>query len=592
MKRFMSLVLALAMLIGCVSVLSSCGADDDGAQFNVYLGDEVYDFDPGDYYADSNAEQVMSLLYEPLFKLNSRGKLKMAAAEGYSVDEETRTITIDIRETYWSTGPRVQAQDFRFAWARILDPDNSNPAAALFYDIEGAVELKNNEDSDGIYGESLGIKAESPYQLKIIYKEGADYEQLLKNLASVAASPINRSAYEKDPARWSKTLASMAFNGPFVVNEVDYAENSFSLARNLGYHQNPEEADPMKHVTPSVLFSSLDRELTYDQIENKTVFYMGDATLAQRAEYKDEAEVTDELSTYSYIFNTKTNDFLKEKNVRRALSLAINRAEIVTAITFGKPATGLIPDACKDFRENDILSADANLTEAKALLAQVNLDALDTEITLVVNDDEQSIKIAELVKASWESLDSRIEVTVKEIGAVISKVKDGERELDCYDSGIQYILKEAAEGNFSYSGADYGTFDVDVIGIDFMMYSYDPFVALAGLTSNYGTSGYKIGSDGSVTKRNNVTGWTSSAYDALIDAAYKAEDEDTRLAKLREAEQLLLEESPIVPVVYNQNFAFIGNKLKNVETDGLGHFVLTEAKLKNYQDYLPKEDEE
>ena len=75
MKKIVSLLLTLSILVLCVSALSSCGAPkDDGAEISVYLGERIYDFDPTDYYVDSNAESVMSLLFEPLFRLNANGK--------------------------------------------------------------------------------------------------------------------------------------------------------------------------------------------------------------------------------------------------------------------------------------------------------------------------------------------------------------------------------------------------------------------------------------------------------------------------------------------------------------------------------------
>ena len=65
MKKIVSLLLTLVMLVGVTSVLGSCGAPKDpGAQISVYLGDEIYDFDPTDYYVDSNAQQVMSLIFD------------------------------------------------------------------------------------------------------------------------------------------------------------------------------------------------------------------------------------------------------------------------------------------------------------------------------------------------------------------------------------------------------------------------------------------------------------------------------------------------------------------------------------------------
>ena len=118
MKRIVCLLLALIMLFTSAICLFSCGEpEDDGAEIAVYLGERVYDFDPGDYYVDSNADQIMSLLYDPLFRVNEKGKLVLdGAADDYSVDEDTRTIVITLRETYWSNSKPVIAADFVYAW--------------------------------------------------------------------------------------------------------------------------------------------------------------------------------------------------------------------------------------------------------------------------------------------------------------------------------------------------------------------------------------------------------------------------------------------------------------------------------------------
>ena len=96
MKRIISLLLASCLLFSAMLSLASCGApEDDGAEIAVNLGGEVFDFDPTDYYADSNADQILSLLYEPLFKINSDGELSCAGASKYSVDEKNRVITVN-----------------------------------------------------------------------------------------------------------------------------------------------------------------------------------------------------------------------------------------------------------------------------------------------------------------------------------------------------------------------------------------------------------------------------------------------------------------------------------------------------------------
>ena len=63
MKRTLSLLLALVMLFGALASLTSCGVPkNSGAEINVYLGAQIFDFDPSDYYVSANAEQVLSLI--------------------------------------------------------------------------------------------------------------------------------------------------------------------------------------------------------------------------------------------------------------------------------------------------------------------------------------------------------------------------------------------------------------------------------------------------------------------------------------------------------------------------------------------------
>ena len=90
--------------------------------------------------------------------------------------------------------------------------------------------------------------------------------------------------------------------------------------------------------------------------------------------------------------------------------------------------------------------------------------------------------------------------------------------------------------------------------------------------------------------RSALGGWSSAAYDKLIKEAYEATDSDTRSAKLVEAEKILVDEAPIVPVVFNQSFAFISAELSDVTADAYGNFILTEAELKNYKNYIKNED--
>lgn len=566
MKRIISLILAVAMMLGALSLFTACATKHPGATINVYLGNSVYDFDPTDYYADSNADQLMSLLFEPLFRVNEKGKLENAVAKKYEVDYEERTIVIDICETYWSDDTRVCAADFVYAIRdRILNPANPNPAAALFYDIENAANAKSGNCSIN----DIGIVASENYQITITYREGADVDQLLMNLASVAASPVKSSTVESAPTYWSKTVNTMVFNGPFKIKTFDNTVGAMTLTRNLGYHQDPAAKDYDNKVRPNELIATFtvngeDVTVSYSDLESKTVFYMTDASVADRANGGDKY---DDTSVYTYVFNTNNPLFANAK-VRKALSMAIDRQAIANAVKLGKAANGFIPDFMGGSSEA-LINTSADLDGARALLAEVDLTGISKSFTLTVNNDEESKTIAALVEAAWESLG--FNVTVKLAGVKNAVVQ----EIQITDSEIQWLVKEASYGNFQF----------DVLAVDWQLYSTDPFVGLSAFSTSLGGGGYDVSAN---ANRLNIAGWQSASYDSLINGAYKNMG-DTRAQYLKDAEKLLCEASPVCPILFNETVGFQSSEIKNVTVDGYGNIIFTDMKLKNYENYLPQE---
>ena len=575
MKKIIGLLLVLTLAVGVCAGLTSCGEPDNaGAEIPVYLGDAVYDFDPTDYYADKNADQLMSLLFEPLFTLDDDGDLEYAAAEDYEVDEEERKIVIELRESYWSDGARVTADHFIYAWRDvILDPNNANPAAALLYDIENAVEIKNGKLSTSEFGATASL-----FEITIIYREGADYERLLKNLASVATSPIRQDADNQAPGYWSKSSNTIMTNGPFYLATVDYAQGELTVSRNVGYHQPTTKVDYDNEVIPYKLVGTFtvngaETEISYSDLESKTVFFMSDAPISDR---KSSTEVYDDLSTYSYVFNTNNPLFAKSE-VRRALSLAVDRNAIISAIAVGKAATGFIAPLASEGIEQSLITANANKAEAERLLSEAGVSG--GAFTITVNDDEESRAIAEIVKGNWQGLG--FTVSVKYASTIKNTVTDfaTNSKVEIVDSELQVLLKEAS----------YGNWDFDVLAVDLQMYSRDAFVALAGFTSNMNGNGAVFG-NGTFELRSNIAGWKNESYDKLITRAYETENEDSRSGYLKEAEKILVvDEAVIVPLVFNQTAVYVHDDLSDITVNGLGNIVFTEAELKNYEDYLEEE---
>ena len=580
MKRIIGLLLCVTLLVGMMSILTGCGkSEDEGAYISISLSDVVFDLDPTEYYVSDNAAQLMSLIYEPLFTLNKKGKIQLAAAEEYEIDKEERTITITLRESYWSNGARVTADDFIYAWRdRILSPNRQNAAAPLLYGIENALEVKQGTADIN----SFGAMRTGVYEITISYLEGADPQQILKNLASVATSPVYQPTVSTAPETWSKIGGTCTTNGAFQIQEYDI-EGAFTLTRNNGYHQPTTAKKIDKFVNPWMLasFWAGDEkvELTYSQIKDKVVFFMGNPAVADLLANKKKATVADSLSTYSYVFNTD-NPLFADANVRYALALALDRGAIANAVGLGKVAVGLLPDAMDKSFTNKVFTAGAELAKAQAELAKADLSGLDKSFTLTVGTDETSRIIADIAKENWTALG--FTVTIEYAEAVHTRIENesGELENEYYDDGIQKLIRDAAYGKRSY----------DVIAIDLQMYSTDPFVALCAFTSTMNGNGVVFsGESNTPVCRENIAGYSNETYDNLMkDAMTKSGKERAEL--LKQAEMLLLTEAPVIPVLYNQNGAYIAKQLRKVTYDKFGNFVFTEAKLRSYEKYLPTEE--
>ncbi len=594
MKRIISLLLALTLMVGCAAVLTSCGESDNGAEIQVYLGNEVYDLDPSDYFVSDNAAQFMSLLYEPLFSINADGKLEMAAAKSYEIDEENRELRIVLRESYWSDGNRVVPNDFVYAWERILNPKNSNPAAALLYDIEGALEVSTGAISS-IYDFAANNYGDGETIL-IKYRANANVDQLLKNLASIATAPVRQSVVESAEAVWSKSIASIATNGAFTLATYDLESGEICLERNIGYHQPRDSKKVDKQVLPYKLvnfWTASDRmvTLTYDDITAaQPVFFLGEATEAARSDAKllADAKAYDTLSTFTLAF-TSDKAIFKDAGVRKALSASLNRDAIAAALGFGKAASGFLPATVLGADGKSFVPA-KTIATAKDSSVSLPASAQGASIKIALNDDAENRIIGAAIEAAWGENGLGLNVDVKYVNTKSIEVEDATLgKVTYYDSAIQFAIKTVAEG---------GSCGYDIVGFDWQMYSSDPFVALASLSGTMNGNGVVFADGVTATEnslRSSLAVWSdakATEFDQLLADAYAATSASARYAKLSTAAGLIAEDLPVIPVVFNQNFSVIAKGLSRVEADYFGNFSFTRAKLKNYQQFFVYTEDE
>ena len=618
MKKVLALILCLATVL---AIFASCARDEDdkGAIVNMYLfNTEIRNFDPlyaytnastEEYDGDSsgngsflnklnaNAEAVelLGLLYEGLFRMKADGKVEKALCKKYEYikkedakdpSKNTYMLRITLRQTYWSDNTKVQANDFVFTVKRILSPDTSCDAAVMLYDIKNAKTVKSGD----ISRDKLGISAPDNETIEIEFEKDINVDRFLEVLASPILVPLRENkvnSYETDdkgeiiygndgmPAysnAWATSATSLVCSGPFFIRKLeDTLGKEWTLERNKYYSANPDiEEAPDKHVTPYKII--VHYEFTMDEVleayNNGTLFYVGGMTPEQFAQYQSQLTVNDTLSLGVYMFNPNS-ELVQNPAVRRALSLALDRNEIAKYVTASVPATGLIPNKVFDTgrgtsyrtQYGSVISSEANIDEAKSVLSaagikggEIKLLVRQNNSTAARNNDEEGM--AAYAKEQWEKL------------------------------GFTVTLDTRGRNQFQ---AKYNEGAYDVLYTDWQAYSVRPFNMVAPFSIYY--SGTELDTEHhNYDPKPNCTGYSNPDYDAIIEEAAQY-DEGTRERndKVYEAEKKLMEDMPIIPLIFYRDFYMTSNQISGVQDTYYNFKILTKMSLKNYKNYLPAE---
>ena len=604
-KRIAALMLCALMVLSCfVSCGNTIDSDNPGAYISMYLTDEVYDFDPANAYNNESALRVVSLLFAPLFSLDENGNVKKELVKSYEIDEDPKAseykLTLKLEDSYWSDGTPVSANDVVFAWKRILEVESTSEAACLLFAIKNARKVKEGDLSI----DALGIYAVNTTTVEIFFEEtldasgkpAIDYEGFMRNLTSYALVPLRETIVSRTDD-WAKKPATMVCSGPFTLRRVSYDKDNrgITLERNAYYLRDKEVDKLDKQVTPYRLV--IDYTKTAEEImaayEAGEIFFVGDIPLSARSAYTKKAEVNDLMSTHTYYLNEKAiiggKALFADPAVREALSLAIDREAIASAVVFAKAATALVPygvynadSAKKEFRAvgGSLISSSADMAAAKAKLAEAGINASQFSFNILVAEyDEVHVAIAEMVKDAWCELGFKVKVDAVAVETNDDIGNTGEVATDIKDDIFAERLRA---GNYQ------------VAAIDLVAYAPSAFSILAPFAKGFSGQGM----DMDLKDENgqpyyviptHVTGFDNEEYNALIEKAYATVSAAEQATVLHEAETLLMQNLPVIPIIFNQSATLTGKGLSGVKTTYYGTAAFAKAKLRNYEDYLPAE---
>jgi oligopeptide transport system substrate-binding protein len=529
-------VLAAALLVGISAAALSLtgGSRLTPADFVFNNGGEVTTLDP--HTATGVPEnRLLRAIYEPLVSRDPRSLAPVpGAAEWQTLDGGAR-YRFSLQEgARWSNGDALTAADFVWSFRRILTPATGAPFAYLLDCVEGAEAFRTGATDDW---STVGIQAidERTLELRLSTKT-----VLLELLALPTFSPVHRASLERARAEHPDTWQiewlrpeKLVTNGPFYVAERRINDR-IRLRRNEHYWDRD-----------SVAFRSIDALAIEHWGTALNLYLTGEVhwldgtlpyELLSELQDREDYQSSEYLGTYFYRLNVTRPPF-DELLVRQALSAAVDRQAICDGIARGgqKAALGLVPGIGRLRAYNPPRFQRAyNLERARGLMQEAGYYGPDPKpfppIAIHFNNSELHRDIAEFVAAGWrEAFDIEVRLTPQEKKSYL----DAQFNLDYDVSRSSWI-------------ADY----------------IDPGTFLEIFTSG---------------NENNRTGWGDAEYDRLVAEALATPRRNQRFDLFREAEQILLDDRPFIPI-----FHYSSQNLVSPRLGGFSNNVLNEHFAKSW----------
>ena len=460
--------------------------------------------------ADTVSHAWLGHIYEGLVDVDAQGEPIPAAALSFTASKDGRQWQFQLRpDGQWHDGQPVTAEDFVYAWRRLVDP----AYASEYANFAVTAGLRNAEAilKGRLPPASLGVRAQDSRTLLVELSRPVPY--FLSLLAHQVFFPVRRDLVERFGARFAVDPASVIGNGPFRL-VAWRREASLRLERFPAYWNaaairlNAIEA-PTYVKDPQALFNNF-RTGGVDLAGVSTPEVLNQALKAGM-------HVETYLSgcTRYLLMNARPGHPFADLRLRQAVRAGMSRREFVDkiiGIPGYRPLYGMVPDQVRGsdgrrtYRQEAPLKVrDADLQRARELIAHYRADhggEAPPPVTLLSSDTTIGKKFAEYLQARLASI----------LGSV--------------------VRVESVPFKTSLQRSRDGAFDIVLGGWcpDFQ----DPLTFMDLMES---------------TNENNRSGWSSPRYDELIERARVEGNRSLRSQFFAEAEQLLLAEGPLVPLV-------------------------------------------
>jgi oligopeptide transport system substrate-binding protein len=528
-KTFLPVLLCFA-LVGCVGsffeMLGFGSAKLELGENVLHMGNgaEPQDLDPH-AVTGVTEHRILSSLFEGLVSLDPATlEPRPGAAESWEVSADGLVYTFTIREgAQWSNGDPLTAHDFVYSWRRILTPTLGSEYANMLYAMENAEAYNRGEIEDFSL---VGCKALDDRRLRVKLEYPTPY--FLSMQVHYTWFPVHQETIEahgrmdERGTRWT-WAENMVSNGPYMLA-------SWRPDRDVTVVRNPRYWDAESVQLDAIRFYPIDNAQTELLLFRVGRLDMTSTIPVEKIDYYqyERPEITridPYLGTYYYRLNVTEPPF-DDPRVRQAFALSVDREDLVSNVVRGgrKPAHFYTPPDTAGYTSE--AEQPFAPEQARRLLAEAGYPNGEgfPRVEILYNTSEDHKKVAEALQDMWR------EVLNVEVGLL-------NQEWKVYLNSMNQLDYDMARSGWI---GDY----------------VDPINFLECFVTGNG---------------NNRTGFSNEEYDALIALATAEVDPRKRAALFQEAEKILLEQAPVIPIYFYTSTYLMTPALKGREPNLLGY---------------------
>ena len=377
---------------------------------NWNLGADPKTIDPG-LNGASDGGHILSNTFEGLVRERS-GEVFPGIAKSWDISEDGTVVTFHLRESKWSDGSPLTANDFVYGWKRAMDPMTASEYGWIWhYTNVVNAEAANNGD---VSLDEVGIRAVDDLTFEVTLSAPTDY--FVSLTAFYHFMPVKQSSVE-DPAgadgAWARTPSLAVSNGAFKVTSYTVGDG-LTLEKNENYWKTDDVGIDTINVKFIDAASTAYNAYVAGEFDFLTTTSIPPTEIPRLIAENPEFYIFPLLGTYYYNFNMDL-EMWQDVRVRKALAYAIDREKIVEVTAKGEvAAAGFVPPGFPDDKGNDFfetagtygVSMDSgSVAEAQKLLAEAgypNGEGFPT-FTLLYNTAESHQLVAQMVQEMWKT---------------------------------------------------------------------------------------------------------------------------------------------------------------------------------------------